>query len=312
MIEKSIQIDAGSTKLAASLCTPKETGKFPMVLLIQGSGNADRNDNSPSSKNQTPKASVEFYNSLGFGSLRYDKRGVAESGGDFYSAGHSDLVADAEFALNFLYNNENCDINNIFLVGHSEGALISCCIAKQNKYLAGIVLLCPVYTRVEDTLIKQAENLSTLSRNQKGVLGLLFRTFFCFYDPVKGQRKFNERIRKSSDDVIRYMLMKTPAKWYREILDIEPHDLYVNVDCPALVIGGSKDMQCDPEDIQRIEQAVSGPVECHLIKDLTHVLRKEPGDMALSTNYELLKQPFDAELKEIIGKWIQRNLVRSP
>lgn len=99
-------------------------------------------------------------------------------------------------------------------------------------------------------------------------------------------------------------MMKFPAGWYREILQLDPPSIYAQVHCPTLVIGGSKDMQCDPNDVELVGNAVQGEAETHVVVDMTHVLRKEPGDISFSTNARLLKQPVDDELLAIMKQWL--------
>lgn len=196
MIETEYLVDAGGNQLAGTLTLPNSEGKFPTVIYLQGSGKMDRNDNFPSSKDKTPKSTRDFFNSLGFATLRYDKRGVADSEGDFYSASHQDLVDDAIHVLDFVLQNDSCDSDKIFLLGHSEGCFISCEVIAQRSCIAGTILLCPVYKSIEETLLNQAQSMKTLAENQSGIGGVIMRTYFRISDPVKSHRKFVEKIKK--------------------------------------------------------------------------------------------------------------------
>ena len=71
---------------------------------------------------------------------RYDKRGVGKSSGDFNTAFTFDFARDVVAAVQFL-KEERTDIdgNNIGLVGHSEGGLISFIVASQSTDVAFMV-----------------------------------------------------------------------------------------------------------------------------------------------------------------------------
>jgi len=65
--------------------------------------------------------------------LRYDDRGVGASTGDYQTATTFDFAADAEAALAFLVQQEGIDVNNIGIIGHSEGAIIASIVAAGNE-----------------------------------------------------------------------------------------------------------------------------------------------------------------------------------
>ena len=78
-----------------------------------------------------------------------------------------------------------------------------------------------------------------------------------------------QRVRSSTQDTLRAGLSRVPAKWLRELLahDAEAHMARIAV--PVLCISGGKDIQCDPLDGHRIARVAKGPVEVHLVPDLT-------------------------------------------
>ena len=68
--------------------------------MVHGSGPLDRNENVKKGSH------LNLFNTLahhlagiGIASLRYDKRGCGESTGDYYAAGHSDLLADVSISV---------------------------------------------------------------------------------------------------------------------------------------------------------------------------------------------------------------------
>ncbi len=93
----------------------------------------------------------------GYATLRYDGRGVGGSDGDFMAAGLRDNIDDATAALAALQAHTGTAPERIFLLGHSEGALVAASIAATTTALGGVVLLsCPARPG-EQTLVWQAE-----------------------------------------------------------------------------------------------------------------------------------------------------------
>jgi hypothetical protein len=131
----------GSLHGTLSLANPPAPG--PVVLLIAGSGPTDRDGNSSllPGRNDHLKLLAEALGSRGISSLRYDKRGVAQS---VAAAGREndlrfetyvdDAVAWAERIKN------DSRFSSLTIIGHSEGSLIGM-IATQRVTAAGFVSL---------------------------------------------------------------------------------------------------------------------------------------------------------------------------
>lgn len=82
--EKIVRIPSGEISLGATLTLPSEEGAYPTVLLVQDLQPMDRDGNDPGdpySRAGTWKQVAYALAAEGFASLRYDSRGIAESGG---------------------------------------------------------------------------------------------------------------------------------------------------------------------------------------------------------------------------------------
>lgn len=78
MHEQKINIQSGNEILAGTLCLPKVTGQFPVVLLVHGSGPLDRDGNMKRQKLNLFNTIAHVLAANGIASLRYDKRGAAK------------------------------------------------------------------------------------------------------------------------------------------------------------------------------------------------------------------------------------------
>ena len=87
----------GGDILAGTLTLPKKTGKYPVVVLITGSGPQNRDEELMGHKPFLVIA--DYLTRNGIGVLRYDDRGTAQSTGDFQKATSVDLANDAEAAV---------------------------------------------------------------------------------------------------------------------------------------------------------------------------------------------------------------------
>jgi alpha/beta superfamily hydrolase len=87
------------------------------------------------------KTLAEHLAANGIASLRYDKRGVSESGGDFGSATREDLASDVFAALRFMRRHEAIIPDRIGLIGQSEGGVIAPMVASASDDVAFVILL---------------------------------------------------------------------------------------------------------------------------------------------------------------------------
>jgi pimeloyl-ACP methyl ester carboxylesterase len=75
---------------------------------------------------------------------------------------------------------------------------------------------------------------------------------------------------------------------------------------PVLAITGSKDIQVNPADLERMAHlVVKAPFESHLIEGMTHMLRIEEGDASISRYKEEVKKPIEPKVLEIVLRWLE-------
>ena len=99
----------------------------------------------------------------GFIVLRYDKRGVGQSGGRPETAALPDFSDDQRAAIKFLTERKDVDDKRIAVAGHSEGGLVSLISAGKDKRVAAVVLLATPGVSGSDLVLAQQQHL--LSRS---------------------------------------------------------------------------------------------------------------------------------------------------
>jgi pimeloyl-ACP methyl ester carboxylesterase len=307
-IEHDISFSSGSLTLAGTVMLPKAQGAFPGVLLIPGSGQVDRNENARKLAINAFREIATDLGDKGIASLRYDKRGVGASQGDFWTTGFYDNVSDASAALRFFKSYELVQPDHVFLLGHSEGAVITTKLGAMGAEVAGVILLAGTAQPGEDVMLWQGEKAV---KGMSGLNGFLINALHI--DVQKAQRKQFEKIKRSTKDWYRMQLVaKLNAKWMREFLEYNPADDLPKIQVPVLAITGSKDIQVDPSDLKRMASLVKSEFEGHEVPDITHILRAEAGEATLSTYRQQVQGPVDKRVLDIISDWLQRHIEEKP
>jgi uncharacterized protein len=251
-------------------------GRVPAVLILNGSGPLDRDSNMPGQALNVSVAIAEKLAAVGVASLRYDKRGVGESDGDYLSMGFDAETREAAVALDALRAIEGVDP------------------ARTGNGVTLAVLLCAAAQNGRDVMTWQSDRIAaTLPGPDWLAPGWLRRR----------QRRDRERLASSTAASLRLHRTPVPALWFREYMAYDPTVDLVAIECPVLAMTGTKDLQVNPEDVARIGSAVAGPFTGETPKNLTHVLRSRPGRPSLWSYGKQLKQPVDDRLLTTIAAW---------
>ncbi|HWO97735.1 MAG TPA: alpha/beta hydrolase [Bacillus sp. (in: firmicutes)] len=307
-IEQEVTI-TGAYKLAGTLSLPEgNEERYPLILFIHGSGEVDRNENAKGMPINAFKELSDLAIEQGFATLRYDKRGIGQSGGDYFAAGFFDLVDDAVCALQFAKQHPQVDAERIILLGHSEGCLVIPVVHKKIP-VQGTILLSGSAEPLAVTTEWQREQMIEDMHNTNGFNGWLLRFLKVDQKLLKMNDDLIVKIKNTNEDVIRFKGKKINAKWQREHEQFDVREYLPEIDCPVLAITGTKDVQVKSEQVKDICHLVQGPCEHHLIEDMTHLLRKTNVDyrfQAILKDYKKqVQQSVDHELKQIIARWLE-------
>ena len=300
------EVAARGAILSGALTLPGG-GAEAVVLCIHGTGPMDRDQNFVLQKLDVFNTIAAHLAARGIATFRYDKRGCGESTGDYLSAGHFDLVADAVACLHFLKAGSLARFQRFHLLGHSEGTIIAAEVAAERGGVDGLVLLSPFLQRLEDILMAQAGRMEAVLPAIPGFGGFIARLMTKVTgSPTSAQRSLIRKLRATSKPVIRHRLSRVTAKSLRELLTLDPPAIYARVKVPTLLVAGGKDLQCDPEDASRIAAIIGPAATAIVIPDLTHCLRKDSGEHTFLSYARLIKLPLDTEVLDIVGAWLAR------
>ncbi|TXH64705.1 MAG: alpha/beta fold hydrolase, partial [Lysobacteraceae bacterium] len=160
--ESEVAIGESATALPATLAMPEGDGPFPAVVLVHGSGAHDR-DSTIGPK----RPFLDIARGLaarGIAVLRYDKRAKARpqdhAGGVTVD---SETTDDALHAVAKLRAQPHIDPRRIFVLGHSQGAMMAPRIGRRDPEIAGLILLAAPARPVLDLLIEQNRRIAVLN-----------------------------------------------------------------------------------------------------------------------------------------------------
>ena len=305
MTESEVTIVSGEVSLAATLTLPSTDDPLPVVLCIHGTGPLDRNENFRPQALDVFNRFAEHLGSLGVATLRYDKRGCGSSTGDYHSAGQTELVADARSCLAYLHAHAAPRFSRCYLLGHSEGTIIAPRVSAAGGGVSGLILISPFVQDVETLLRAQAQHLDEVVAVMGGFNGFLARAISAIVGkPTRHQDALIDELKSTSKPVLRKWFRRVPAKSLRELMALDPREIFRAVDVPTLLVGGEKDVQCGPFDAHAIAEIIGPQATSHVVPDLTHILRKDTEPHTMLSYQKLLKHPLDREVLEIVGTWL--------
>jgi len=316
--------------LAGTLTLPSKDGKFPVVVLITGSGPQNRDEELMGHK---PFLILSDYLTRnGIGVLRYDDRGTNASTGNFGTATTFDFATDVESAVSFLKTRKEIDRNNIGLIGHSEGGIIAPIVAVQDKDIRFIVLMAGTGISGDKLLLLQQKSIGSASNLKEDVLSESAEINRGLYDIVLQSTKIdtlkkqvsdylktavanskNKEIPKGMtvDDIIKQQVAVITSPWMISFIKYDPSIILEKVKCPVLAINGDKDLQVSSKvNLPAIEKAlkkggdknvsiVELPGLNHLFQECTTGLPKEYSEIAQTISPVALKT---------ISDWIKQQL----
>lgn len=327
--EVTYENKAAHAKFTGTLTIPRGPGRYPVALLLSGSGQQDRDEQIMGHKPFLVIA--DYLTRHGIAVLRVDDRGVGGSTGDVMHATTEDFAKDALCALAYLKTRPDIDVHKMGLIGHSEGGEIGPIVANQTPDLAFIVLLAGPGQPGDEILLSQMEFLLKQSGASDVVVARTRALQQKIYAVLKEERESEPLAKKmkvlyhdylsSLTDVEKKQagvteqsadaaakLLGTP--WFRFFVAYDPRPALTRLKCPVLALIGEKDMQVPPKgNIPELEKALRAggnkDVTVRELPKLNHLFQTcENGSV---TEYAKIEETFSPKALEIIGKWIQEH-----
>jgi dienelactone hydrolase len=307
-ISQDTTFESGTLKLAGTVTVPKDKGKkFPACIIISGSGPLDRNGKVPDLGFSVQyKAIANRLSNSGILVLRYDKRGVGQSQGDFKTASLSDLVSDTKAGIEYLRSRKDVDTNRICLIGHSEGAIIAPMIAAEDSRIKAIVLMAGTAKPLDQVLMEQQEFLLGKANIPDEMKQKAIQEQQEFFDWVRGKKEWKEE-----DMPPQYKELVGKKEWFLEHFNHDPLQTIAKVKCKVLILQGQKDRQVfDLHAIMLSNALDRAGNKDHMVKmfaDLDHLFCKTEGEGDYA-EYAKTERPIDPECLNFLTDWLKKEL----
>lgn len=310
-------------KLSGTFTKPKKNGKYPVVILISGSGRHDRDGSMMTHRPFLVLSDYLTRNNIAV--LRYDDRGFGQSTGDFSKSTTADFAQDALSAVTYLKSRNDIEPDQIGFIGHSEGGIIAPLAANQSEDVDFIITLAATGIPGREVAVQQSKSL---------------RPF-----PVQDEVSFEQNVRKSIDIVISDMEISekrnalythnkaylTPVlkslgatdhnieafikketesvlkPWNHYFFNYDPSDEFEKLKIPVLSLNGNKDTQVDATINQNaIKNALikgnNKNYEIVELENLNHLFQEcATGDM---NEYKDIVQTMSPIVLKEISNWI--------
>ena len=267
--DEQVNIPSNGFSLVGTLSRPAQAGgtRLPAVVLVGGSGPADRDSVvfGVPVLGQIAGALAD----AGFIVVRYDKRGIGQSGGRAESASLNDYSEDVRATVKALADRKDVDPKRIAAIGHSEGGLVALMAAAKDKRIGAVGLIATPGITGADILLAQQQRLLSrmkLSPEEKQSKIDAQKKIHEAVMTGKGLELLPPDIRRSVDNAeFQSLLMSDPAK------------LVENVRQPLLIVQGDLDTQVEPQNADKLEALArkrknAPPVEVVKVPGINHLL----------------------------------------
>jgi uncharacterized protein len=312
--------------LAGTLTLPKETGVFPAVILISGSGPQNRDEELAGHKPFLVLS--DYLTRNGVAVLRFDDRGTASSQGDFKSATSAGFATDVEAAIDYLKARKEINKHKIGLIGHSEGGLIAPMVAAGSKDVVFIVLLAGTGIPGDQLLLAQQKLIGKASGLSDDVLqknqSISQKAFEMVASATNTEQLktdltnyLSSALKESGsgvlpqgmnvDDFVNSQVSQLVSPWMQYFIKYDPAPALKKVKCPVLVLNGENDLQVPPkENLEAIKTALTkGGNKKATIKELpglNHLFQEsKTGSL---TEYAVIEQTFSPMALTEVSDWI--------
>ncbi len=249
--DEVVRVGASGFSLAATVTTPvgrdAPPAGWPAVVLVPGATSADRDGTLFGVPILAQLAAA--LSEAGYLVVRFDPRGVGQSGGRPESARLRDYAEDVRDLVRYLRDRrDDTDRDRIAAVGHDEGGWIALAAAARERRIGAVALLAaPGVTGEELVLERQRAELTRIAaapaeRRERVALQRRLHAALVRDGSWEG---IPDDLRRQAD---------TP--WFRSLLRYDPRESIRRMRQPILVLHGELDRQMPAHHAERLAELV--------------------------------------------------------
>jgi len=309
----------GHNQLAGTLSVPNGEGPFPAVLLISGTGQNTRDEDVWGHKVFLILA--DALNRKAVAVLRYDKRGVGGSSGDYDAATTADFTSDAEAAVVWLKTQPRIDANRIGVLGHSEGGIIAPAVAATDKTVAFVVMIAGPCVRGDRLFVLQSAMTAKAYGAPDDYIArrkVFDEKLFSAIASAPSESVALERAKtfvaqgvadKLVDQNEAETLPEEDARpWERYFLAYDPAPILARLTVPVLALNGSLDVQVPAkENLAAAREALKNNAKATVMElpGMNHLL--QDAKTGAPSEYNDIEETMSPAALKIITDWLTRH-----
>jgi pimeloyl-ACP methyl ester carboxylesterase len=304
--------------LAGTLSVPAGAGPFPAVVLVSGTGQNTRDETVWG--HQVFLVLADALNRAGVAVLRYDKRGVGSSGGDYGAAITTDFANDADAAVAWLRHQPRIAPSRIGVLGHSEGGVIAPMVAAQDPHVAFVVTIAGPAIRGDHLFVLQ----SAMTAKAYGAPDeyIARRKLFDqrLYDAIivapsaqAARERADALVAQGVKDKVvdsneaKNLASDSTSPWERYFLAYDPAHALQQLKVPMLALNGSLDLQVPAgEDLAAMRQALAQNPRATIVEmyDMNHLL--QDAKTGAPNEYNGIEETMSPRALNLICGWVKR------
>ena len=240
--EHAVTVGCAPLATPGTLSLPNAPRPLPAVVLLAGSGPADRDVTM--GRNKVFRDLAWGLASLGIAVLRFDK--VTYTHHDALDVTNftavEEYVRPAIAAVRLLCEHHSVDAARVFLLGHSQGGTMAPRIAVAEPRVAGLVVLAGATQPLHHTLVRQYRYLATLrepgaDQDADPTVQTITRQAALIDGPAFSQ---------STPDHL--LPLGVPAAYWLDLRSYDPVAVAAKLDRPMLFVQGGRDYQVTVAD----------------------------------------------------------------
>lgn len=289
--------------LPGALTLPSGKGPFPAVVLVQGSGSSDMDETiGPNKPFRDIAAGLAR---AGIASLRYDKRAFVygpEVAANAKFTVDEEVTDDALTALRLLAQQHSIDPRRVFVLGHSEGAMLVPRIVKRDPRVAGGIMLAAPARPLLAVLAGQVRGQGAKAGESKAAVAANIMA-------IESEQALLDKAdpRHPPEGEFNH----APQTWWLSLHDYHPVAVARSLSRPLLILQGGSDFQVSPKlDFYKWKQVLAGKsnVTFHLYPGLSHLFR--PAGKTGTVEDYLKPGATDPQVIRDIANWIKAQPAR--
>ena len=317
--------ESAGINIAGTLSVPTGKGPFPSVLLITGSGQQNRDEET--AFHHPFLVIADYLTRRGIAVLRVDDRGVGGTTrtGSFFNSTTKDLSGDVLAGVQYLKTRKEIDPQKIGLIGHSEGGLIASMVASESPDVSFIVLMAsPAGGKFYEGIVRQDSVEARARGANDDEVPVIIDWCKRFYDlalnekdkgtaRIKMQKLYDDRTKEEREAFERTGLgggtlnidyALTPHFQY--FLTLNPDDFLKKVRCPVLALMGNKDTSGPSKSILKamensFKASGNNNNSVHELNNLNHHFQTVKNDSS-----EDIEETISPMVLDIITSWIEK------